>query len=69
MPPQPEVTTIRSKATSHLAYRLFPTVTRGIATLNGESLLQEGDGVQVNSPELLELSIESNAKILLFDLS
>lgn len=43
-------------------------VARGIATLNGESL-REGDGVQINSPELLELSTESNAEILLFDLS
>ena len=43
-------------------------VASGIATLNGESL-PEGDGVQINSPELLELSTESNAEILLFDLS
>jgi quercetin 2,3-dioxygenase len=43
-------------------------VARGIATLNGESLC-EGDGVQINSPELLELTTESNAEILLFDLS
>jgi quercetin 2,3-dioxygenase len=43
-------------------------VARGMATLNGESL-REGDGVQINSPELLELSTESNAEILLFDLS
>jgi quercetin 2,3-dioxygenase len=43
-------------------------VARGIVTLNGESL-REGDGVQINSPELLELSTESNAEILLFDLS
>jgi quercetin 2,3-dioxygenase len=43
-------------------------VARGIATLNGESL-REGDGVQINSPESLELTTESNAEILLFDLS
>ena len=43
-------------------------VARGIATLNGE-LLHEGDGVQINSPELLEITTESNAEILLFDLS
>jgi quercetin 2,3-dioxygenase len=43
-------------------------VARGIATLNGESL-SEGDGVQINSPESLELTTESNAEILLFDLS
>jgi quercetin 2,3-dioxygenase len=43
-------------------------VARGIATLNGESL-REGDGVQINSPELLELTTESDAEILLFDLA
>jgi quercetin 2,3-dioxygenase len=43
-------------------------VARGIATLNGESL-REGDGVQINSSELLEITTESNAEILLFDLS
>ena len=43
-------------------------VARGMVKLNGESL-REGDGVQINSPELLELSTESNAEILLFDLS
>jgi quercetin 2,3-dioxygenase len=43
-------------------------VAQGTATLNGESL-QEGDGVQISSPELLELTTESTAEILLFDLS
>jgi quercetin 2,3-dioxygenase len=43
-------------------------VAQGTATLNGESL-REGDGVQINSPELLELTTESAAEILLFDLS
>jgi quercetin 2,3-dioxygenase len=43
-------------------------VARGIATLNGESL-SEGDGVQINSPELLELTTEASAEILLFDLA
>ena len=43
-------------------------VARGMVTLNGESL-QEGDGVQINSPELLELSTESSAEILVFDLA
>jgi quercetin 2,3-dioxygenase len=42
-------------------------VARGIATLNGESF-REGDGVQINSSELLELTTESTAEILLFDL-
>lgn len=42
-------------------------VARGIATLNGESL-REGDGVQINSPGLLEITTESKAEILLFDL-
>jgi quercetin 2,3-dioxygenase len=43
-------------------------VARGMVTLNGEPL-REGDGVQINSPELLELTTESTAEILLFDLS
>jgi quercetin 2,3-dioxygenase len=43
-------------------------VARGIATLNGE-LLQAGDGVQINNPELLEMTTESTAEILLFDLA
>jgi quercetin 2,3-dioxygenase len=43
-------------------------VARGMATLNGESL-RAGDGVQINSPELLELTTESDAEILLFDLA
>jgi quercetin 2,3-dioxygenase len=43
-------------------------VAQGTATLNGESL-REGDGVQINSLELLELTTESTAEILLFDLS
>jgi quercetin 2,3-dioxygenase len=43
-------------------------VARGTAMLNGE-LLQAGDGVQINSPELLELSTEDKAEILLFDLA
>jgi quercetin 2,3-dioxygenase len=43
-------------------------VARGIVTLNGESL-REGDGVQINSPELLELTTEACAEILLFDLA
>jgi quercetin 2,3-dioxygenase len=41
---------------------------KGTATLNGESL-REGDAVQINSPELLEITTESTAEILLFDLS
>jgi quercetin 2,3-dioxygenase len=43
-------------------------VARGIVTLNGESL-REGDGVQINSPERLELTTEASAEILLFDLA
>jgi quercetin 2,3-dioxygenase len=43
-------------------------VAQGMATLNNESL-SEGDGVQINSPESLEIRTESNAEILLFDLS
>jgi quercetin 2,3-dioxygenase len=43
-------------------------VARGIVTLNGESL-QEGDGVQINSPERLEFTTDASAEILLFDLA
>jgi quercetin 2,3-dioxygenase len=43
-------------------------VARGMMTLNGESL-QAGDGVQISSPELLELTTASTAEILLFDLA
>jgi quercetin 2,3-dioxygenase len=43
-------------------------VARGILTLNGQCL-QEGDGVQINSPESLALTTESSAEILLFDLA
>jgi quercetin 2,3-dioxygenase len=43
-------------------------VARGIVTLNGESL-RAGDGVQINSPERLELTTEDCAEILLFDLA
>jgi quercetin 2,3-dioxygenase len=43
-------------------------VARGQVTLNGQSL-REGDGVQINSPELLELTTDSTAEILLFDLA
>ncbi len=42
-------------------------VAQGMVILNGQSL-HEGDGVQINSPELLELTTESTAEILLFDL-
>jgi quercetin 2,3-dioxygenase len=41
---------------------------RGSAILNGEEL-QAGDGVQINSPELLQLTTTSTAEILLFDLA
>ena len=43
-------------------------VARGTATLNGE-LLQAGDGVQINKPELLEMATAATAEILLFDLA
>ena len=43
-------------------------VARGSVMLNGESL-REGDGVQINSPELLELTTDASAEILLFDLA
>jgi quercetin 2,3-dioxygenase len=37
-------------------------------TLNGESL-REGDGLQINSPELLKLTPKASAEILLLDLA
>lgn len=43
-------------------------VARGTVMLNGQSL-QEGDGVQINRPELLELWTETQGEILLFDLA
>jgi quercetin 2,3-dioxygenase len=43
-------------------------ITRGIAILNGEEL-RAGDGVQINSPELLEISTNVSTEILLFDLN
>ena len=43
-------------------------VARGTVTLNGE-LLQAGDGVQINQPELLAMTTTSTAEILLFDLA
>jgi quercetin 2,3-dioxygenase len=43
-------------------------VARGQVVLNGGSL-QAGDGVQVNKPEFLELTTDSQAEILLFDLA
>jgi hypothetical protein len=42
-------------------------VARGTLSLNGESL-REGDGIQINSPELLELTTQGNAEVLVFDL-
>ncbi len=43
-------------------------VASGSANLNGEAL-QAGDGVQINSPELLELTTTATAEVLLFDLA
>ncbi len=43
-------------------------VARGMVTLNGESL-RAGDGVQIDRPELLKLTTDSTAEILLFDLA
>ena len=42
-------------------------VASGIAILNGESL-REGDGVQISGPERLELTTDTNAEILIFEL-
>lgn len=43
-------------------------VAKGIVSLNGESL-RAGDGVQINTTELLNLNTEVGAEILLFDLA
>ncbi|WP_309741326.1 MULTISPECIES: pirin family protein [unclassified Chamaesiphon] len=43
-------------------------VASGDLTLNGESLVA-GDGVQISTPELLELTTAANAEVLLFDLA
>lgn len=43
-------------------------VARGAATLN-EHVLQAGDGVAVSEEKLLEISTESEAEVLLFDLA
>ncbi len=43
-------------------------VTKGIVLLNGESL-RAGDGVQINVPDLLNLSTEVGTEVLLFDLA
>jgi quercetin 2,3-dioxygenase len=43
-------------------------VASGSAMLNGEAL-SAGDGVQINNPELLELTTTTNAEVLLFDLA
>jgi quercetin 2,3-dioxygenase len=43
-------------------------IAQGIATLNGE-VLREGDGVQISTPESLELTTDMNAEILIFDLA
>ena len=42
-------------------------VASGIAILNGKSL-REGDGVQISGPERLELTTDTNAEILIFEL-
>jgi quercetin 2,3-dioxygenase len=43
-------------------------VASGTLAIDGESL-QAGDGVQINSPELLELTTTTTAEFLLFDLA
>ncbi|MEM7759075.1 MAG: pirin family protein [Cyanobacteria bacterium P01_A01_bin.40] len=43
-------------------------VAKGIVLLNGESL-RAGDGVQINAPDLLNLSTEIGTEVLLFDLA
>ncbi|MGL5795882.1 MAG: pirin family protein, partial [Waterburya sp.] len=43
-------------------------VAKGIVLLNEESL-RAGDGVQISTPELLNLSTEVGTEVLLFDLA
>jgi quercetin 2,3-dioxygenase len=43
-------------------------IAQGIVELNGE-MLRAGDGVQINSPDRLEISTNIGAEILLFDLA
>jgi redox-sensitive bicupin YhaK (pirin superfamily) len=43
-------------------------VASGQIMLNGDSL-QAGDGVQINKPQILELTTDAQAEILLFDLA
>lgn len=43
-------------------------VAQGIVNLNGE-MLRAGDGVQINTPDLLEITTDIGAEILLFDLA
>jgi len=43
-------------------------IAQGVVTLNGEEL-RSGDGVQMSSAELLEISTNVGAEILLFDLA
>jgi len=62
------------KAGDRLSYQLQPNrygwlqVARGAVNLNGHAL-QAGDGVAVNEAELLKVSTDSGAEILLFDLA
>jgi redox-sensitive bicupin YhaK (pirin superfamily) len=57
-----------------LSYQLQPNrygwlqVARGTANLNGQAL-QAGDGVAVNEAELLKITTDDGAEILLFDLA
>ena len=61
-------------AGEHISFEMQPDryvwlqVASGVATLNGESLTA-GDGVQIVTPELLELTSTANAEVLLFDLA
>jgi quercetin 2,3-dioxygenase len=42
-------------------------IATGMASINGE-LVQAGDGIQINDPIVLEITTDSSAEILIFDL-
>ena len=58
-----------------VTYQLQPNryawlqVARGVVTLNEDNHLKAGDGVAISTAELLEISSDRDAEILLFDLA
>lgn len=61
-------------AGDEISYQVKPNryawlqVAQGIVNLNGE-MLRAGDGVQINTPDRLEITTDIGAEILLFDLA